>query len=165
MYIEMAWQRPTRSSMGFRLTRAADYAIRAMLHIGSLPEGGVALKDDIAHAQCIPPSFTAKILRQLVKSGVLSSARGVNGGFGLARAATDISVLDIVEGVEGPIQLTDCAPDPENCALSHDCPVSGVWLEVQLRMTALLRETTLESLLSTPRKNRRVLYNVSRTQA
>jgi Rrf2 family protein len=151
--------------MGLKLTRAADYAIRAMLHIGSLPEGSVALKDDIAHTQSIPPSFTAKILRRLVKAGVLHSARGVNGGFGLARTAIDISVLDIVEAIEGPIQLTDCAPDPEHCKLSHDCPVSGVWFEVQLRMTALLRETTLEALLSTPRKNRRVLYDVTRTHA
>jgi Rrf2 family protein len=133
-----------------------------MLHVGSLPEGVVALKDEIALAQHIPPSFTAKILRQLVKSGLLNSARGVNGGFGLARPAAEINLLDIVEGIEGSIQLTDCVPDPENCALSHDCPVSTVWLEVQRQMTGLLRETTLEALLSAPRKNRRVVYNISR---
>ena len=146
--------------MGLRLTRAADYAIRAMLHVGSLPEGGFALKDEIAQAQHIPPSFTAKILRQLVKTGLLRSARGVNGGFGLARAAAEINMLDIVEGIEGPIHLTDCAPDPDHCALSHDCPASTVWLDVQLRMTAILRETTLEGLLSAPRRNRRVVYSI-----
>lgn len=148
--------------MGLRFTRAADYGVRAMLHIGSLPDGGVALKDEIAQAQGIPPSFTAKVLRRLVTSGLLRSARGVNGGFGLARAAAEINLLDIVESIEGPIHLTDCAPDPEHCTLSHDCPVSGVWLEVQRQMTSLLRQTTLEALLSTPRKNRRVVYNISR---
>ena len=146
--------------MGLRLTRAADYAVRAMIHIGSLPEDGVALKDDIADAQHIPPSFTAKILRQLVKTGLLRSARGVNGGFGLAREAAKINLLDIVEGIEGPIQLNDCAPDPDGCTLSHDCPVSTVWLEVQNQMTALLRETTLEALLAAPRKNNRVVYTI-----
>jgi Rrf2 family protein len=146
--------------MGLRLTRAADYGIRAMLHIGSLPEGGVARKDEIAEAQQIPPSFMAKILRQLVKSGVLRSSRGTSGGFGLARAAAEINVLDIVEGIEGPIQLTDCSPDPEQCALSHDCPASTVWLEVQRRMSALLRETTLEDMLAARRKDRRVVYNI-----
>ena len=85
--------------MGLRLTRAADYAVRAMLHLGSLPEGGVALKDEIAHAQNIPPSFMAKILRQLVKTGLLRSARGVNGGFGLQRPAAEINLLDIIEGI------------------------------------------------------------------
>ena len=146
--------------MGLRLTRAADYAIRAMLHLGSLPEGGVALTDEIAQAQHIPPSFTAKILRRLVKSGLLRSARGVNGGYGLQRPAAEINLLEIIEGIEGPIQLTDCAPDPEHCALSHDCPVSTVWLEVQRQMTMLLRETTLEALLSTPRRNRRAVYTI-----
>jgi Rrf2 family protein len=146
--------------MGLRLTRAADYGIRAMMHLGSLPEGGVALKDEIAHAQNIPPSFMAKILRQLVKTGLLRSARGVNGGFGLQRSAAEINLLDIVEGIEGPIQLTDCAPDPDHCTLSHDCPVSGVWLEVQRQMTVMLRETTLEALLSAPRKNRRAVFNI-----
>jgi Rrf2 family protein len=146
--------------MGLRLTRAADYAVRAMLHLGSLPEGGIALKDEIASAQRIPPSFMAKILRQLVKEGLLRSARGVNGGFSLQRTASEINLLAIVEAVEGPIQLTDCAPDPEHCALSHDCPVSTVWLEVQRQMTGLLRETSLEALVSTPRRNGRAVYNI-----
>lgn len=146
--------------MGLRLTRAADYAVRAMMHVGSLPEGRIALKDDIAQAQHIPPSFMAKILRKLVNTGLLRSSRGVNGGFGLSRAAAEISLLDIVEGIEGPIALTDCVPDPEHCALSHDCPASTVWLEVQRQMTALLRETSLEALLSAPRRNRRVVYRI-----
>lgn len=146
--------------MGLRLTRAADYAVRAMMHIGSLPEDSVALKDDIAEAEHIPPSFMAKILRQLVKSGLLHSARGVNGGFGLAREAAKINLLDIVEGIEGPIQLNDCSPDPEHCTLSHDCPVSTVWFEVQNQMTALLRRTTLEALLAAPRRNKRAVYTI-----
>jgi Rrf2 family protein len=148
--------------MGLRFTRATDYGVRAMLHIGSLPEGGVALKDEIAEAQAIPASFMAKILRRLVKAGLLSSARGVNGGFGLARAAAEISLLDIVQGVEGPIHLTDCAPDPDHCTLAHECPVSTVWLEVQRQMTILLGETTLDALLSAPRKNRQVVYTIRR---
>ena len=148
--------------MGLRLTRAADYAVRAMMHIGSLPEDSVALKDDIADAQHIPPSFMAKILRQLVKTGLLRSARGVNGGFALARDPGKISLLDIVEGIEGPIHLNDCTPDLDNCALSHDCPVSTVWLEVQNQMTALLRATTLEALLAAPRRNKRVVYTIQR---
>ena len=148
--------------MGLRFTRATDYGVRAMLHIGSIPEGGVALKDEIAEAQAIPPSFMAKILQRLVKAGLLSSARGVNGGFGLARAAAEISLLDIIQGVEGPIHLTDCAPDPDHCTLAHECPVSTVWLEVQRQMTVLLSETTLDALLSAPRKNRQVVYTIPR---
>ena len=146
--------------MALRLTRAADYAILAMMHVGSLPEGDFALKDAIGQAQNIPPSFLAKILRQLVKSDLLRSARGPNGGFGLQRTAAKINLLDIVEALEGPIELTDCAPDPDHCPRSHDCPASAVWLEVQRQITEVLRKTTLEALLSAPRKNRRVVYNI-----
>jgi Rrf2 family protein len=131
-----------------------------MLHVGSLPDGGVALKDEIASTQHIPPSFMAKILGRLVRSGLLRSTRGVNGGFSLSRVAAEISLLQIVEAIEGSIQLTDCAPDPEHCSLSHDCPASSVWLEVQRRMTALLQETTLDALLSAPRRNRRAVYKI-----
>lgn len=147
--------------MSLRLTRAGDYAIRAMIHLGSLPDGGVALKDDIALAESIPSSFMAKILRQLVKGGLLRSARGVNGGFGLSRAASDINLLQIVEAIEGPIALTECSPDPEHCTRAHDCPASTVWLEVQRQMTALLEKTTLEALVSAPRKNKRVVFTIN----
>lgn len=146
--------------MGLRLTRAAEYGVRAMMHVGSLAEGTVGLKDEIAEAQEIPPSFTAKILRQLVKAGLLRSARGVHGGFALARPPLEISLLEIIEAIEGPIQLTLCSPDPENCTLSHDCPVSTVWFEVQRQMTDLLGATTLEALLAAPRRNRRVVYQI-----
>ena len=147
--------------MGLRLTAAAEYGIRAMMHVGSLPEGTAALKDEIAGAQEIPPSFAAKILRRLVAAGLLKSARGVRGGFALAKTPAEISLLDVIEAIEGPIQLTLCSPNPENCTLSHDCPVSGVWFEVQRQMTDLLGSTKLEALLSAPRRNRRVIYQVA----
>jgi Rrf2 family protein len=147
--------------MSLRLTKAGDYAVRAMIHLGSLPDGGVALKDDVALSENIPSSFMAKILRQLVKGGLLKSARGVNGGFGLSRAAAEINLLQIVEAIEGPIALTECSPDPEHCTRAHDCPASSVWFEVQRQMTGLLEKTTLEALVSAPRKNRRVVYNIN----
>jgi len=141
-----------------RLTRAADYAILAMMHLGSLPDGGIALKDQIARAQDIPPSFLAKILRQLVQTGLLRSTRGVNGGFGLQRMPAEINLLDILEGIEGPIS-TDNERDSDRRPHSPERPTSGVWLEVQRQVAVMLRRTTLEELLSAPRKNQRAKYN------
>jgi Rrf2 family protein len=146
--------------MPLQLTRAADYAILAMMHLGSMPEGSVALKDDIATAQNISPSFMAKILRQLVKTGLLHSARGVKGGFGLQRAAAEINLLDIVEGIEGPIQSSDQAADHRRSTSARSRPTSDVWLEVQHQLIVLLRRTTLEGLLSTTRKDRRADYKL-----
>lgn len=142
--------------MGLRFTSAADYAIRAMIHLGCLPDGGVSLRSEIAEAQNIPTSFMAKILRSLVRARLLRSSRGVNGGFSLARPAAEINMLEIVEAIEGRLSLMDCVPDPAGCAWVMDCPASSVWMKVQENMKQTLRSTTLEDLVSTPRRNGRV---------
>ena len=142
--------------MGLKLTSAADYAIRAMIHLACLPEGGVALRSEIADAQTIPTSFMAKILRSLVRARLLRSSRGVNGGFSLARSAAEINMLEIVEAIEGPLALTDCTPSPAGCTWAMDCPASSVWAKVQDSMRDTLRESSLEDLVSTPRRNGRV---------
>ena len=125
--------------MGLRLTNAADYAIRAMLHMACLPEDGVALRSDIARVHGIPSSFMAKILRSLVKAGLLRSTRGVHGGFALARPATEISLLDVVEAIEGPLGIVDCTQEPCACALADECPAHVVWANVQTQMATALR--------------------------
>jgi Rrf2 family transcriptional regulator, iron-sulfur cluster assembly transcription factor len=142
--------------MGLKLTSAADYAVRAMIHLACLPEGGVALRNEIADAQRIPPSFTAKILRSLVRAGLLRSSRGVHGGFTLARPAAEINMLEVVEAIEGPLSLADCTPPAAGCAWSMDCPACSVWFRVQDGMSDTLRRATLETLVSTPRRNGRV---------
>jgi Rrf2 family protein len=142
--------------MGLRLTSAADYAIRAMIHLACLPDGGVALRAEIADAQNIPTSFMAKILRSLVRARLLRSSRGVHGGFTLARPASEINMLEIVEAIEGPISLTECTPASSGCAWSTDCPASPVWYRVQESMRGALRSANLEDLVSTPRRNGRV---------
>jgi Rrf2 family iron-sulfur cluster assembly transcriptional regulator len=150
--------------MGLRLTSAADYAIRAMIHLACLPDGGVALRSEIAEAQFIPTSFMAKILRSLVRARILRSSRGVNGGFALARPAAEINMLEIVEAIEGPLAMTDCVPNPSGCGWSVDCPASTVWAKVQMNVKDTLRESSLEDLVSTPRRNGRV-SQASRTKA
>jgi Rrf2 family protein len=143
-----------------RLTRAADYAILAMLHLGSLPDGGSALIGEIARAQDISPSYLAKVLRRLVKTGLLRSARGATGGFRLQRTATEINLLDIVEGIEGPIQSAGGTPEADGPLRSGEHAGHGVCFEVQRHLIVLLRKTTLEALLSAPRRNRRADYDI-----
>ena len=143
--------------MGFRITKAADYAIRAMIHLACLPEGAVALRGDVARAYGIPSSFMAKILRQLVRAGLLQSSRGVHGGFALARATSEITLLDVVEAIEGPLALTGCCRGGSGCAWTDECPAHPVWEHVQAGMADVLRAASLEALVSAPRRNRRVL--------
>jgi Rrf2 family protein len=114
------------------------------------------MRSEIAQAQKIPGSFMAKILRSLVRARLLDSARGVNGGFSLARPPSEITMLDIVEAVEGPLGIAPCVPDPRACEWACDCPAAPVWCRVQETIREILGSSTLETLVSTPRRNGRV---------
>jgi Rrf2 family protein len=139
--------------MALRLTNTTDYAIRGMIYIASFPPDRPVLNSEVAEAQYIPASFMAKILRSLVRAGLLASSRGVHGGFSLARPAASTSLLDVVEAVEGPISLASCVPDPTCCPHASTCPAHSVWGRVQEQMCQTLRDVTLEDLVSAPRRH------------
>jgi Rrf2 family protein len=151
--------------MALRLTNAGDYAIRSMIFIASLPEDAVVLRSEICESQKIPSSFMAKILRSLVRAQLLRSTRGVNGGFSLAKNPAEITLLDVLEAIEGPLSLTDCVPSPDECAHSANCPANAVWARVQDSIKKILNETTLEDLVSAPRRRNRVLFVPAPTAA
>ena len=112
--------------MALKLVRADDYAVRAMIHLACLPEGSTALRNEIAEAQKSPGSFMAKILRRLVRARLLHSSRGVKGGFCLAKPASEISMLDILEAIEGPLSMARCVPDARGFEWSSECPAAAV---------------------------------------
>jgi Rrf2 family protein len=142
-----------------RLTNTADYAIRCMIYIASLPPEHAVLRRDVATAQSIPSSFTAKILRDLARAGLLRSTRGPHGGFVIGRPANEISLLEVVEAIEGPLSLTQCVPDPEGCQHSYNCPANAVWASLQEQLAGLLRGVSLEDLVSAPRHGGRVRFD------
>lgn len=143
--------------MSLRFTSATDYAVRAMIHLACLPEGVHVLRGDIATAQKVPTSFMAKILRSLVHAQLLTSIRGVRGGFALARSTDEITLLDIVEAIDGPIRLVDCTGNDPHCAMTADCPAAPVWNRVQSGMRKVLAEYSLEDLVSAPRRDGKVI--------
>jgi Rrf2 family protein len=134
--------------MALKLTRGADYAIRAMIHIASLPDGRCAMRREIARVQRIPSDFVAKLLQSLVRAGLLRSVRGTNGGFCLARPRDEIDLLSIVEAIEGPLAVVACAPESGDCDHAAFCPADKVWREVQRQIAGVLEGATLESLVS-----------------
>jgi len=93
-----------------QLTRSADYAVRAMLEIAAQADSDEsrARTHEIAERKEIPPALLAKLIPLLVRAGLLASQRGARGGLALARPASEISMLEIVEAIEGPIALNRC---------------------------------------------------------
>ena len=130
-----------------QITRQADYALRAMLYLARLGPNQRASTSQIAEFQQIPPSFLAKIISQLSIARLIHTARGARGGVTLAREPKEISLLDVVEAIDGPIMLNECIGDPSICSFGDNCPIHEVWCETQAEMVRKLKQTTFDELL------------------
>jgi Rrf2 family protein len=114
-----------------QITRQADYAVRAMVYLAQLEKGKKAATSQIAREKGIPPSFLAKIVSQLSVAGLLQTSRGAKGGVSLAKASEAISLLDVIEAIDGPIVLNDCVGESSTCTYDESCPLKPVWCDAQ----------------------------------
>lgn len=128
------------------ITRATEYAIRAVLYMACQPQGEIVLKKDICRAQEITPAFLTKILQPLIKAGIVGSQRGVGGGFYLAKPPAEITLFDVVETQEGPLYLNQCLIKEGNCGREFFCPVHGAWTEIRSEFMATLSRYDFASL-------------------
>ncbi len=124
-----------------QITRQADYAIRAVMYVSKLGPNQRAATSQIAQEEKIPPSFLAKIISQLSIAGLLQTSRGARGGVMLARSAEEISLLDVVESIDGPIALNECVNDEAACTFAGDCPLRPVWCDAQEELVTRLKNT------------------------
>lgn len=131
-----------------QITRQADYALRAMLFLSRLEPTVKAATSQIAQQQRIPPSFLAKIISQLSIAGLINTSRGARGGVSLARLPEKISVLEVVEAIDGPISLNECSAQPDGCPFGEDCPIRPIWCNTQHELVEKLRNTSFGQLLA-----------------
>lgn len=129
-----------------QITREGDYGIRSVLYLARQPFKKVSFVNEISEEYKIPRSFLAKILQKLVKAKIVRSYRGVKGGFSLARPAKEITVLDVLQAIEGKLSLNICVVDRKRCGFSKNCPVHTVWLNAQAKVVDTLRKATFEDL-------------------
>ena len=132
-----------------QITRQADYAVRAVLYLAKNRDERAATSQ-VAQVQNIPPSFLAKIISQLSIAGLLQTSRGARGGVTLAREPQEISLLEVIEAIDGPIQLNECVGDNSVCTFDKDCPLRPVWCDAQDQLVARLRSTNFAQLLEQP---------------
>jgi len=127
-----------------QITRQADYAVRAVLYLAKIGEDKRAATSQIAHEQQIPPSFLAKIVSQLSVAGLLQTSRGARGGVSLARSPEDISVLEVVEAIDGPILLNECVGNQGACTFGDTCSMRPLWCDTQAELVNRLKSTTFD---------------------
>jgi Rrf2 family protein len=127
----------------FRLSKRADYGLIAMKHL-TLHREHACSAPEIARTYNIPAELMAKVLQKLVRKGLLASQAGPNGGYALARAAEEISVIEVLEALEGPIRLTPCEAD--DCEQLELCSIRDPLRGVKKRMVSVLVDTTIHEL-------------------
>ncbi|MDX2028205.1 MAG: SUF system Fe-S cluster assembly regulator [Alphaproteobacteria bacterium] len=129
-----------------RLSRLTDYAVTLLTQMVS--EGkGVWAASDLAARSGVPLPTVSKVLKQLAKAGILTAQRGASGGYSLTRPVAAISVAAIVEALEGPIAITDCADGSDHdCRIQSVCPMSGGWNKVNHAVRQALETISLADM-------------------
>jgi FeS assembly SUF system regulator len=131
-----------------RISRLTDYGTLVLAHLSSF-EGVPTSASDVASATGIALPTVSKLLKILAKAQLVQSTRGAQGGYRLARNATEISAADIIDALEGPVHITECSAEDNSCDLEAVCNVGGAWQRINVAIRAALGEINLRDLQKT----------------
>jgi len=129
-----------------RLSKKADYALIAMKHLAIRPDAASASAREIAEQYDIPVELMAKVLQRLARRGLVTSHQGTRGGYRLARAASIISVADIIQAIDGPLTVTACSSEAENCEQYAKCSVRDPLWRIRERILSALATCSLQEV-------------------
>lgn len=129
------------------VSKRADYAMRAMAYLASQPTGTFILAGKVALNMSVPQVFLSKIMKQMVEAGLARSRSGPKGGYALARPPSEINFRQVIEAVEGPVQMVPCQSDKGGqCAIHQHCTQVDVWDAIRVRIALVLEEYTLDAV-------------------
>jgi len=129
-----------------QITRAGEYGVLGLLYLARQEAGAMAMVEDISREEKVPKSFLAKIFQSLARAGLLRSVRGTGGGFTLARTPESITVLEIIEAIEGKIALGRCLGEEPSCEHMGGCALCGLLAQAQDQVKDVFARTTLADL-------------------
>jgi len=131
-----------------QITRAGEYGVLGLINLARREPERMAMIEEISQAEKIPASFLAKIFQSLARAGLVRSVRGAKGGFVMTRRPEEISVLEIIEAIEGRIALQRCLGDnPTDCSHLGECALCGIFEQAQEGVKSVLGKTTLRNLI------------------
>ena len=132
-----------------RVTKLTDYATVVLTALAARPDV-VLSAAELAERAGLEVPTVAKLLKPLAQAGLVEGFRGTNGGYRLARAASQISLVEIVEAMEGPLGMTECSVHAGACGIEHSCGVRANWRRINDVVADALRSVTLAQMLDTP---------------
>ncbi len=133
-----------------QITRATDYALRMVAYLAASGRDRRVPASEMSATQEIPRVFVSKILQALTQAKILATAPGRNGGAQLLRRPEDISVLDVVEAVEGPVTLNRCLIRQGACSRDQTCPIHPFWAETREKLVGVLGRAKIAQFIDPP---------------
>lgn len=130
-----------------RVTRLTDYATVILTALAARPGDVLSAAELAEHAGLEAPTV-AKVLKPLAQAGLVDGFRGVHGGYRLARTASEISLVEVVEAMEGPLGMTQCSLHAGNCGIEHSCGVRANWRRINDVVAEALRGVSLAQMLA-----------------
>src|SRR5580700_955987 len=130
-----------------QITRAGEYGVTGLMHLARRRPGQRTMIDEVSRTERIPKSFLAKIFQSLVKAGLVRSIRGAGGGFALVKDPAQISVLEVIEAIEGKIIFQRCKQLKPDCEHAGGCALCGLFEQAQDGVKDVLLRTTLAGLI------------------
>ena len=138
-------------------SRSTEYAIRAFVNLAQVQEGKYAMVKHIAEQEGIPAHFLAKILQQLARKGLLRSSKGPTGGFSLRTAPKEISLIQLVEALDGLTDYQKCVSGLSECTDDAPCGMHDSWKALRSRIMEYLEKTTIADLAAALEQKRKAL--------
>ncbi len=129
-----------------RINRETDYAIRVILALAELPRGEVIPSAVIRKEMHLPEALSLQIISRLSNLDLINTYPGRKGGIELAHPPAEISLLEVIQAMEGPIIVSDCLQDGHECVLAPECPVQRYWIELQGRIEQDLGRVNFQQL-------------------
>ena len=135
----------------FKISKMTDYGVVVMAQLAQASDA-VVTAPDIANAAGLPAPTVAKILKRMGRSGLVTSTRGIHGGYALSRPAEEISVADIIAALEGPLAVTACVDGAtgEVCTVESLCLIRGCWDRVNAAVNRTLKSMSLAEIAAPP---------------
>jgi Rrf2 family protein len=130
-----------------RINRETDYAIRVILALAEYPREEIVPSAVIRQRMQLPEALSLQIISHLAKLHLINSYPGRNGGIKLAHPPSEISLLEVIQAMEGPLVLSDCLEEGHHCVLAPGCPVQRYWIGLQAKIEGELATANFQELL------------------
>ena len=131
-----------------KISTKGRYGLRILIDLATHDSSKPRLVRDIAESQQISEKYISRLIIDLRRARLVRSVRGMKGGFFLARSPREITLLEIIETMEGTLSIVDCVMAPEKCALNTNCTARNIWQRLNSGIRELMRGITFEDILA-----------------